>query len=277
MPNYETSGDKLTASEAKDQFITNLVPSVGTESDWTYEDSLDSGALEESAALPQSVDLRADWWKINDQERTGSCVGWATADGVARWHFFTVGKIGADQLLSPRHVWMASKEFDEFVDRPSTFIEGAGTMLKPAVEVLRKYGAALESDQPFHINTTMYIGNENVYYARAAERKVARYFNLGLDLDKWKQWLAAGGGPILAGFQVDDSWYEATEKDGLVDVFQPDTVVGGHAIAIVGYRADGRFIVRNSWGTGWGDAGFGYLAPEYIEEAFFGESYGVTL
>lgn len=269
--------DKMTASEARDQFITNLVPSAGTDTDWTYEDSIDSGALEEAVTLPDSVDLRADWWTINNQESTGSCVGWATADGVARWHFFTVGKIGADQLLSPRHVWMASKESDEITDRPSTFIEEAGTMLKPAVDVLRKYGAALESDQPFHVNTTMYLGSENVYYAKAAERKVARYFNLGNDPDQWKRWLAAGNGPILAGFQVDAGWDGATEKDGLVDVFEPGTVRGGHAVAIVGYRSDGRLIVRNSWGTGWGDDGFAYVSPAYVADAFFGESYGVTL
>jgi hypothetical protein len=59
--------------------------------------------------------------------------------------------------------------------------------------------------------------------------------------------------------------------------FHPDTVRGGHAICIVGYRADGRFIVRNSWGTAWGDEGFGYLHPGYIKSAFFDESYGVTL
>ena len=60
-------------------------------------------------------------------------------------------------------------------------------------------------------------------------------------------------------------------------MFQPDTVRGGHAISIVGYRTDGRFIVRNSWGTSWGDKGFGYLQPDYIAAAFFDESYGVTL
>ena len=35
-------------------------------------------------------------------------------------------------------------------------------------------------------------------------------------------------------------------------------------MCIVGYRTDGRFIVRNSWGTTWGDKGFGYLHPDYI-------------
>ena len=46
--------------------------------------------------------------------------------------------------------------------------------------------------------------------------------------------------------------------------------------AFVGYTPD-RFIIRNSWGTGWGDKGFGYASAQYINDAFFNESYGVTL
>jgi C1A family cysteine protease len=35
--------------------------------------------------------------------------------------------------------------------------------------------------------------------------------------------------------------------------------------------------VRNSWGTTWGDHGFGYVSPDYIQASFFPESYGVTM
>ena len=47
---------------------------------------------------------------------------------------------------------------------------------------------------------------------------------------------------------------------------------------MVGYKIDGRFIVRNSWGTtNWGDNGFGYVSPAYIAASFFNESYGVIV
>ena len=39
----------------------------------------------------------------------------------------------------------------------------------------------------------------------------------------------------------------------------------------------GRFIVRNSWGTAWGDGGFAYASEAYINAAFYEESYGMTL
>lgn len=235
-----------------------------------------AGSIGALAALPASVDLRASWWAINSQENTGSCVGWATADGVVRWHMVKAGKIAQKQMLSPRHVWMASKETDSTTTRPESFIEAAGTMLKSAVDVARKAGVALMDDLPFHIQTKMYTGDENTFYANCAQRKISAYFNLHKNVTSWKTWLASNG-PILAAFNVDSSWDNAAANDGKIDTFHSNTIRGGHAIAIVGYRADGRFIVRNSWGTGWGDKGFGYVHPDYIAAAFFNESYGVTL
>jgi C1A family cysteine protease len=46
-------------------------------------------------------------------------------------------------------------------------------------------------------------------------------------------------------------------------------------VALVGH-VDGGFIVRNSWGTGWGDKGFAYAADSYAQPAFT-EAFGVTL
>lgn len=259
-----------------DKYICNVVPSIDTESDWRFRDSVDSGVLGAVAKLPRSVDLREDWWTVGDQEDTGSCVGWATADGVVRWHLTKAGRIAEDQRLSPRYVWMASKETDRLTTRPESFLEEAGTMLKSAVKVVKKHGAALDADLPFHITTKMFLGSENAFYADCAQRKIASFFNLGLDLTQWKTWLAQQG-PILAALQVDSAWDNATAHGGKIDTFRPSTVRGGHAIAVVGYRGDGRFIVRNSWTTAWGDEGFGYAKPDYIRAAFFNESYGVTL
>lgn len=37
---------------------------------------------------------------------------------------------------------------------------------------------------------------------------------------------------------------------------------GGHAVQIVGYDSTG-FIIKNSWGTEWGDAGYGHISYDY--------------
>ncbi|HKE97115.1 MAG TPA: C1 family peptidase [Povalibacter sp.] len=256
--------------------ICNIVPSRGTEKDWTLNDALAAGALTAAAALPASVDLRQSWWHIGDQEATGSCVGWASAEGVVRYHMVKAGKLAKTTQLSPRFVWMASKETDEYTTRPETFIEEAGTSLKAAMDICRKYGVPTANSLPFHINTLMNTGEENAFYAAAAQRRTASYFNLQKDTAKWKTWLA-GHGPILAALSVDKTWDNASATGGNLDTFFPSTVRGGHAIAIVGYTSSGRFICRNSWNTTWGDHGFGYASVAYINAAFFNESYGVTV
>ncbi len=253
--------------------ICNLRPSKGTETDWSFDDAVAGGMVAARAALPESHDLRETWWKVGDQGFTGSCVGWATADGVGRWLMVTSGRIKRTQRLSPRFVWMASKERDEFRDRPTSFVEEAGTSLKAAMDVARRYGFALERDLPFEVDTAMFTGAENAFYASASRRRVS-YVNLGLDLQRWKRWLAHKG-PILAGLWVDDAWM-SLGADGLLSEWGGATY-GGHAVCVVGYRKDGRFIVRNSWGTQWGHRGFAYVAPSYLHAGFYPESYGATV
>jgi C1A family cysteine protease len=228
------------------------------------------------AALPTSVDLRAAWWKIGDQEDTGSCVGWASTDGVMRYQLVKAGKLGQKERLSPRATWMASKETDEFVTRPETFIEEGGTSLKAAMDICRKYGTVPEALLPFHVDTKMYTGDEDTFFATAAQRRASAYFNMRKNFGQWRKWLATQGA-VMVALSVDATWDNATATHGLLDAFQPDTVRGGHAVCLVGYRKDGRFIVRNSWGTAWGDKGFAYASEAYITGAFFNESYGVTV
>jgi C1A family cysteine protease len=266
---------KTTARPEKER-ICNLLPSANTEKDWQFQNAVQAGVLGAVAALPASLDLRKAWWDIGDQKNTGSCVGWSSTDGVARYMFVTANRLGQKERLSPRFTWMASKETDTLTSLPETMIEGAGTTLKAAVDILRNFGAAPEALLPFVINTAMYTGVEKDFFAAAATRKIASYFNLQRNLTNWRTWLVQHG-PILVGLNVDHTWDNATATGGKLDTFMPDTVRGGHAVAVVGYTADHRFILRNSWGTSWGDKGFGYASEGYINAGFYNESYGVTL
>jgi C1A family cysteine protease len=251
--------------------ILNVRPSEKTEQDYTFEHAARTDAVVAAATVPPSKDLRAAWWKINDQGSTGSCVGWGTADGLLRWHFVQAGRIRNNELLAPRFIWMASKETDSYTTQPTSFIETEGTSLKSALDVARKFGAVRDSVLPF-ASGALYTGDTQTFYALASQLKILSYFNL--KVPDWKSWLATKG-PILTRLGVDKTWDDATKTKGDLDVYKPNTVRGGHAVAIVGYKAD-RFIVRNSWGTSWGDKGFGYASLAYAQEAFT-ESYGIEL
>jgi hypothetical protein len=255
--------------------ILNCQESPHPETDWLYRNAEAAGLLADTAAaaIPSSKDLRESWWKIGDQGSTGSCVGWATADSVLRWHLTAAGRLGQNEWLSPRFQWMASKETDEFTAQPTTFVESAGTSLKAALDVSRKWGAVRDSVLPFK-SGRLYPGEVATFYAIATQLKIAAYFNLGRDVAAWRTWLA-NNGPILTRLNVDATWDAATANKGKLSTYKPSTTRGGHAVALVGYTST-TFIVRNSWGTGWGDQGFAYATNAYARQAFT-EAYGVVI
>jgi hypothetical protein len=252
--------------------VLNVVPSRDAERDWRLEQADAAGLIARAAALPTSKDLRETWWKIGDQRSTGSCVGWATADALLRWHFTKAGRIKQTDALSKRFIWMASKETDQFTGSPSTFIENAGTSLKAALDVARKFGAVREGVLPF--SGALYPGTPETFYALAAQLKIQSYFNLGDSIESWRRWIATRG-PILTRLDVDRTWDDASDNAGNLDTYQSRTKRGGHAVALVGYTPD-RFVVRNSWGTNWGDKGFAYASLAYAQDAFT-EAYGISV
>ena len=43
----------------------------------------------------------------------------------------------------------------------------------------------------------------------------------------------------------------------------PSTSVINHGALLIGYTEDGDWIVKNSWGTSWGQGGFGIISKDY--------------
>jgi hypothetical protein len=252
--------------------ILNCLPSPEQGSDWQIGPAL-AVSSQLAAPIPRQLDLRQPWWGVGDQGVTGSCVGWAVADSVLRWHFVKTGLLAKHEHLSVRYLWMASKETDEFIFRPSTFIENDGTSLKAALDVARKFGVVRERELPF-LSAALSQHDSNTFYALAGQRKIASYINLGRDISAWRRWIALQG-PIMVRLDVDAEWDRAAWNGGRLETYRPVTIRGGHAVSIVGYTP-GHFIVRNSWGTGWGDGGFAYAADAYAANAFT-EAYGITV
>ena len=263
-------------------YILNCLPSPKPEKNWTLDTAVAAGlaaapsAKSTAAAAAAGIDLREAWWAIGDQGNTGSCVGWGTADAVLRWHFVKAGRLGKTERLSVRYVWMASKETDPYTTRPTSFIESDGTWLTAALGIAQKFGVVTDKVLPFKLGgqSQMFTDTANTFYALAAQRRIASYFNLGRDLSKWRNWLATQG-PILTRLDVDAAFMNATATKGKLDSYTPGSGLGGHCVALVGY-VNGRFIVRNSWGTGWGDKGFAHASDAYAAAAFT-EAYGITL
>ncbi|CAN5657276.1 hypothetical protein BH23THE1_BH23THE1_31040 [soil metagenome] len=71
-------------------------------------------------------------------------------------------------------------------------------------------------------------------------------------------------GPVSAAYTVYRSFYTFFEQNprgiyGITPQPANDTIVGGHAIVIIGWGGEGEnryWLVRNSWGERWGDGGY---------------------
>jgi len=255
--------------------IFNCIASRDVEEDWKIERAQKLGYLPEKIKVPSKVDLRRSWWNVGNQGNTGSCVGWATASGLLRYHFTKARKIKPGEKISVRFIWMASKEMDEYADYPSTFIEDAGTSLKTALKTARKIGALKAVLFPFH--GKMVTLKEKNFLAVTGKLKIKSFFNL-IDrrqdkLTMFQAWLHYNG-PILTCLNCDSSWFNI-KRSGHLEKYDSKAADGGHAVSIVGYTPE-HFIIRNSWGTSWGDKGFAYASYAYAKKAFK-EAYGIVV
>jgi len=91
-----------------------------------------------------------------------------------------------------------------------------------------------------------------------------------------KRYLAAGV-PSMFGFYGFPSFSQADIKGGIPYPCPGEKAEWGHAIVAVGYddnikiknlqcslETTGALLIRNSWGTGWGDNGYGWLPYDYV-------------
>jgi hypothetical protein len=262
-------------SRASGERVYNCIASPSQHEDWSLQKAKALGLSARKKEIPAAKDLRQSWWNIGNQGATGSCVGWAFADSVLRYHFVKSGKLRKHEHISVRYIWMAAKEMDHECTYPTTFLDDAGTSAKSALRVVRKIGALKTSVLPFEGGLVKL--KERHFLKIAGRLKVKAYFNLcgtkSGKLDRFKEWLAYHG-PILTRLKVDPSWNNI-KPDGQLRTYDRKRANGGHAVAIVGYTPT-HFIIRNSWGTGWGHKGFAYATYEYAMDAFH-EAYGIVI
>jgi C1A family cysteine protease len=216
--------------------------------------------------LPRSVDLRAECSPVEDQGSLGSCTGNALAGAVE----FLERKEGAPRLVD------VSRLFIYYNERAieHTVSEDSGAMIRDGIKTLVKQGVCGESKWPYVIARFAKKPPASCY-VEAREHQVTAYARLEA-LDEMRTCLADGY-PFVFGFTVYESFESAAvAKSGLATMPRPrERMLGGHAVLAVGYDdAEKRFLVRNSWGTGWGMKGYftmpyAYLADRNLSDDFW--------
>ena len=222
-------------------------------------DHMYAAPMETTKALPPKIDLRPHCPPVYDQGQLGSCTGNAIAGAVQ----FERMK----QKLTPNFV--PSRLFIYYNERviENTVATDSGAQIRDGIKVVNKQGVPKEADWPYHIANFAEKPPAKAF-ADALKDRAVSYSRVTQSLTQMKGCLASGF-PFVFGFTVYDS-FESQEvaKTGIVPMPESgERVVGGHAVMAVGYDdSHHRFIVRNSWGDGWGMKGYFTIPYSYLTE-----------
>jgi C1A family cysteine protease len=211
------------------------------------------------ATLPSSVDLRGQCPPVYDQGNLGSC----TANGIGALLEFVEMKEG-------KPAYTPSRLFIYYNERvmEGTVSQDAGAEIKDGMAVVANLGAPEPEGVWWWYNISKFaVKPSKKVYAAALNHRFTSYSRVNNSSLTAMQSCLAAGYPIVGGFTVYESFESQTVANtGVVPMPKAsEQILGGHAVLVVGYDdASQRFIVRNSWGTSWGMAGYFTIPYAYF-------------
>lgn len=224
-------------------------------------------------SLPACVDLRKWCSPVFDQGDLGSCTANAGAGLLEYIEIKTKGTyIDASRLFLYKVTRNLSHETGD-----------VGAYLRKTMEAMVLIGIVPEEYWPY--NTSRFDKEPSAFcYAVASNFKTLKYVSLDPATRSLKENLVqiktvlAGGLASIFGFTIYDSIAQTRTNCGQIPFpTDKESVRGGHALMAVGYddkmtitnqidgsKTTGAFLIRNSWGTQWGDLGYGWLPYKYV-------------
>jgi len=210
--------------------------------------------------LPARVDLRQGCPPVYDQGALGSCTANAIAGAIA----FDQIKQALTDLFTPSRLFIY---YNERV-MEGTVDEDAGAMIRDGIKSVARQGAPHEALWPYQI-ARFRTRPVPPAYVDARKHPAVLYQRITQELQQFRGCLASGF-PFVFGFSVFESFESAAvARTGTVPMpALSERLLGGHAVLAVGYDHPARrFIVRNSWGKGWGAAGYFTMPYDYLTGA----------
>lgn len=263
LPDYPDIRDYTFESKdlLKRDDIGALVPPIGLEKT-------------DESSLPSSVDLRRWCPPVEDQGGIGSCTANA---GVGMIEYYENRAFGKHLDASRLFLYKATRNLAE--------LQGdSGAYIRSTMGALVLFGVPPEKYWPYTDKAPEFDKEPSAFcYSFAENYRSIKYFRHDpADLSKVevlgsvRRTLAAGI-PAMFGFTVYNSVSQARGAGKIPFPTMKDRVLGGHAVVAVGYddkmeirnvdgdaSTEGALLVRNSWGDGWGDEGYGWLPYEYV-------------
>ena len=206
---------------------------------------------------PDLVDLRPNCPPVYNQHELGSC----SANAIG-------GAIEFDQIKQGMVPWVPSRLFIYYNERAmeGTINEDAGAQIRDGIKCINTLGVCPETEWPYDMEKFA-IKPLLECYTTAKEHPSVLYHSVNQDQHSIEQALASGF-PVVFGFTVYEKFEsEEVASTGILPMLDDEKqeCMGGHAVLCVGYdRIKQLFLVRNSWGEEWGQAGYFWMPYEYM-------------
>jgi len=221
-----------------------------------YKDYQLSLSEAEVTNLPQLIDLRSGCPPVYDQLTLGSCTGQAWA--------------GIDEFVKMKQkqaYFTPSRLFIYYNERllEGTVKRDSGAQLRDGIKTLIKQGVCPETEWPYIVKKFKTKPCKKCY-KDALKNEVIQYLAVTPVENQFKGCLAAGY-PFVFGFTVYSSFMtDQVAQTGIMPMpGVNDSVMGGHAVMAVGFdNVNKWYIIRNSWGEGWGEKGYFYMPFDYM-------------
>lgn len=243
------------------------------------------------AFTPNVVDLRAQGLDgpIKDQRQTGVCFAFALTSVLES----SLRKQGRADVLSPLHVVAADAWDDLWTGKPREAITQEFNWPYDPIKACKLLTNADSCEQSYGVSVNSWQSDPVI----VAERNRVR--SLGVAWTGRAQLLKnhpvdqmvtalASGREVYVSIEIDSaSWGWRGVKGGVLPEYSRADR-GGHAVAIVGYRAfdtERQFLIHNSWGRGWGENGYAWISERglrahlmsaYLVDAIIGNAPAVS-
>ncbi len=226
---------------------------------------------EHLAKPPAKVDLRPQCPPVYSQAPLNSC----TANAIAAAIQFERMRLKLTPDFTPSRLFIYYNERK----LAGTTGKDAGAPLRDGIKSVASLGDCPEPRWPYDPKKVSDAPPEPCY-KEAVRYKDLSYQAVQQDLAHLKACLAAGRPFVLAIHVYSSCETPAAKKAETFPTPKAgETLIGTHAVMAVGYDDAARhFIIRNSWGPGWGLQGYFYLPYDYMADpAYAGDFWTLSM
>ncbi len=196
---------------------------------------------------------------VGNQGSEGSCVSFAVGYAARSREYYNKSGAGSysysSNIFSPEYLYNMTKVASDC---------GSGSVITTALEYIKANGICTWQTMPYTSGDCSLVPNSS-QFSEAANFKISGYSGLyKSDVAGIKSMLNAGH-PVIFGANIDNSFLSA--GPGFIWKSYATNPSAGHAMVICGYDdSKNAWKIMNSWGTGWGDAGYGWIDYNFFSQ-----------